>query len=400
MPDFGKEPPLRGQVLSLPGSLEACALFHVRLQTPAILDPPIRNAEEVKFHAGTGETPAHVYLLEEATAAGSSEVWATILCDRPVAAARGDRFILRRNAPPSTVAGGWICSAAVEPRRPRKKVILPRLEAAAQSWEESREDSFLERLVLTTMRIDFPFGVGTSELARATSLLHGELTECLAMLEARDVVVQTPGPHWIHRADMEAGLVRMREDIQKARCEKNLLSLAQAEFLKGWPGPEPVGNFLLHTLESTDKIQLRGGKILLSDGLEGLPDQDRIVAQEILGILRETGFASPRPDELPELVKASPDRVDRLLRYLADHGAVYRIGKNVVFDADCMVRAQNLAVEIIREAGTLDSADFKHQIGSSRKYALAILDFLDAKGITQRNGNFRKLAPNYQSRLL
>ena len=55
---------------------------------------------------------------------------------------------------------------------------------------------------------------------------------------------------------------------------------------------------------------------------------------------------------------------------------------------------------IIADKGVLDSADFKLVIDSSRKYALAILDYLDARRITVRIDNNRKLAPNYEKNLL
>jgi selenocysteine-specific elongation factor len=65
-----------------------------------------------------------------------------------------------------------------------------------------------------------------------------------------------------------------------------------------------------------------------------------------------------------------------------------------------MRQAQGIAVAYLEEHGVLDSADFKHHIGSTRKYALAILDYLDARRITVRHGNNRKLAEKYRERLL
>ena len=62
--------------------------------------------------------------------------------------------------------------------------------------------------------------------------------------------------------------------------------------------------------------------------------------------------------------------------------------------------ADLLVIEAVRTNGTLDSADFKHHIESSRKYALAILDFLDSRRVTIRVGNLRKLAPDYERNLL
>jgi hypothetical protein len=48
----------------------------------------------------------------------------------------------------------------------------------------------------------------------------------------------------------------------------------------------------------------------------------------------------------------------------------------------------------------LNSGDFKLQIDSTRKYALAILDYLDSRRVTVRIQNDRKLTPDYQKRLV
>ena len=59
-----------------------------------------------------------------------------------------------------------------------------------------------------------------------------------------------------------------------------------------------------------------------------------------------------------------------------------------------------MVVRTIAEKGYLDSADFKYDIASSRKYALAILDHFDERGLTIRSGSVRKLAPDHAKRML
>ena len=71
-----------------------------------------------------------------------------------------------------------------------------------------------------------------------------------------------------------------------------------------------------------------------------------------------------------------------------------------VADPGPLPEAQARVVKLILETGAVDSAEFKHHIGSTRKYALAILDYLDARKVTVRAGNLRKLAPNYEARLV
>ena len=144
----------------------------------------------------------------------------------------------------------------------------------------------------------------------------------------------------------------------------------------------------------------RGGKVLLRKTDEGLDPADRQLADALMRIYEESGFASPRPDELPALLRAAPDCVERILAFLCDEGRLVRLSKNVVLCYNYVRKAQESAIAVIQEHGVLDSADFKRHIGSTRKYALAILDYLDARRITVRHGNHRKLAANYQERLL
>jgi len=63
-------------------------------------------------------------------------------------------------------------------------------------------------------------------------------------------------------------------------------------------------------------------------------------------------------------------------------------------------KAQDLVVETIQQKGMLNSADFKYNINSTRKYALAILDYLDSRRVTVRIGNDRKLTPDYRRNLI
>jgi selenocysteine-specific elongation factor len=124
------------------------------------------------------------------------------------------------------------------------------------------------------------------------------------------------------------------------------------------------------------------------------------LVDRILTTYEETGFRSPRPDEVPGILGGDQRDVERLMQHLYDEGRLVRLAKNVALSYTAFKKAESLVVETIQEKGELDSADFKNVIGSTRKYALAILDFLDARRVTVRHGNLRRLAPDYDRNLL
>ena len=65
-----------------------------------------------------------------------------------------------------------------------------------------------------------------------------------------------------------------------------------------------------------------------------------------------------------------------------------------------LLKAQEIVVQVIERDGVLDSADFKTHLETSRKYALAVLDFLDARKVLIRHGNHRKLSGNYRANMI
>jgi len=153
-------------------------------------------------------------------------------------------------------------------------------------------------------------------------------------------------------------------------------------------------------LRRKNLIERRGSTLILETAVEQLSDSDRRLMEKIVGTYETTVFCSPRPDELPSLLGDSPDRIGRLVEYLCSCGRLIRLSKNVIVEHDTFIRAQELVVTIITRDGVLDSGEFKNHLGSTRKYALAILDFLDARRITVRSGNKRTLNPDYRRNLI
>jgi len=148
------------------------------------------------------------------------------------------------------------------------------------------------------------------------------------------------------------------------------------------------------------KVAVRGNKLVLRTAVADMSPADRRLMDRVIDAYDRSGFNSPRPEELPEILGAPAASLTKLLGLLYDDGTLIRLSKNVVLSYNHLKQAQDLVVQTIQEKGSLDSADFKQAIGSTRKYALAILDYFDSRRVTMRNDNIRKLSPDYERNLL
>jgi selenocysteine-specific elongation factor len=402
VPEFGKIPPERGQVLCRPGYLQSHQSFHLRLLAIPGISRPLKNAEEVKFHTGTSEESGKLYLLESKTLKAGQSGLATIVLQRAIAAALHDKFILRRFSPATTVAGGEIIGMLEGSRRIRRKKSIQQLRsfldffATADPQGQGREEKEIEYFLLSAR----PAGAPLQEITWGT-LLPRELAEShVKRLVQSSTILQPGSDHFIHAQSYRACLAEARERVQELAADQETLSLTVADLRRGSDWPACLWNQVQQDLEQEGLISRRGEKLALLTAADDLGAEDQELMARMIALFTESSFRSPRPDQLPELLRAPRENCDRILDYLCARGDLFRLGKNVVLSRAWLKEAQDRVIAAISEKGVLDSADFKLMIDSSRKYALAILDFLDTRGVIRRAGNDRRLAKNYQKAML
>jgi selenocysteine-specific elongation factor len=402
VPEFNKHPPVRGQLLCVPGCLEPAACLHVRLKLVPDLKKPLQNAEEIKLHCGTLEEYGKLYLLEGDDSGSRPQALATLVLNQPSPVAAWDHFILRRPSPPETVAGGVVLAITREAQRPRKAVMLPRLLAQEEFFRgvEIRSPGGLRRQVEWWLLRELRTGATARQLSCALlwpleqvqTALETLVNEQQASLLAEDLFIHA-----------EAYLQCRREvesRIAAAAQKDTSLSLTLADLKKDFNWPAPLWARIERELEAARQITRRGDKVLLSGAIARLGEEDRALLEQILATYETSGYHSPRPEELPDLLKAPMPRIQRLLDLLYHERKLVRLSALVVLSFAHYKKAQDLVVKVINEKGVLDSANFKGMLDTTRKYALAILDFMDARRITVRRDNDRHLLTGYEKSLL
>jgi selenocysteine-specific elongation factor len=107
----------------------------------------------------------------------------------------------------------------------------------------------------------------------------------------------------------------------------------------------------------------------------------------IAELLRQDGF-SPRADgELADAAGLDSAGVAERLRLLERDGAVVRVGANLHFHREALARLIERVTAICERDGQATVAGVRDELGSSRRYAQALLEHLDAQRITRREGD-------------
>jgi selenocysteine-specific elongation factor len=105
----------------------------------------------------------------------------------------------------------------------------------------------------------------------------------------------------------------------------------------------------------------------------------------LLDTLERDRFQPPLTRDLP--VDAS------LLRSLADAGEIVRVG-DFYLSAEGARDARRIVRSAIADEGPITVARLRDLLGTTRKYAVPLAEWLDATGATRRQGDVRALGPN------
>jgi selenocysteine-specific elongation factor len=101
-------------------------------------------------------------------------------------------------------------------------------------------------------------------------------------------------------------------------------------------------------------------------------------------VLRADG-ERPRTDgELAAAAGLDPGEVASAFRALEADGSAVRIARNLHFDADALAGVIARVVAICERDGSATIASVRDELGTSRKYAQAILEHMDATKVTLR----------------
>ena len=76
---------------------------------------------------------------------------------------------------------------------------------------------------------------------------------------------------------------------------------------------------------------------------------------------------------------------------MLETGDLIQLSEDVVFSGDQFKKIMNDVVEYLSAKPTITVADFRDRYQTSRKYALAFLEYLDRINVTRRDGDFRRL---------
>ena len=368
---------LRGEVLTNPGWLRPTRRFDANLRMVKGAPHALKHNEGVTFHLFTSETTGRVRLLDADRLPPGSEGWVQVLLDEPLPMVKGDFFVLRSSE--DTLGGGQV--ADPNPRRRHRRFAPDVLERLTMLDAGASAD-----VILTIADQMGPCDLRT--LSQRSNLSEGEALERLSALAESGELVE------LGEMGTQADAVvysRRGWDIVKNQAQVALQAYHnQYPLRRGAPPQE-----LRSRLGVSQPVYLRAAARLADEGVTaddgGLmrtPDHSVELSER-----QESDSAAYLAALAAEPWSPPTDRPldPELLGYLQERGDVVKVNETVVFTTAAYNDMAGRIVAHLRANGSVTVADARTIFGTSRKYVLPLLEYLDQQRITRRVGDERVL---------
>lgn len=380
---ISKQDLARGDLVTTPGWLRPTTLTDVRMDLLHDAPFPLKHNAFVKFFCGSAETVARVRLLGTETLAPGESGWVQLELDDPLPLVRGDRFIIRVPSPAVTVGGGEV----VDPNPGRKHrrfrpEVLARLETLARGTPAEVLLQTLERRGPLTVR-DL---LEVSGLGEAAPKALAELfsTGDAVVLDA--VLEPAPARLVVSRSWWSATTARMRDELAAYHARYPLRPGMSREELRSALRLDPRAyNGLLARAAADGLIVDEAATVRLPEHQVRFTPQQQQAVDDLLARFRAAPYATPSVKEAAALVG------EEVLGVLLARGDLVQVSPEVLFLRETYEEMVERIRAHIQQQGSITLAQVRDLFQTSRKYAQALLEYLDGVGVTRRVGDERVL---------
>lgn len=383
---------IRGQELATQGFLRPSKVVTVRLHCLADMKKPIKHRAPVRFHVGTSEIMGAVALLDCDAIAPGQWGLAQIFLEEPATTTWGQPFVVRGSSATLTLGGGQVLQPVAKKIRRRHLEILERVE---KLWTGNAEER-----ALTVAWFGGFAGFLQADLVRGANLAPQQALELIDQLK-RDKKL-------VHIVISPARQVYLHADVIKELDERILTLLGKlheqfplmtshdrqkVQSQLDYIGDDALVNAAVDRLLKTKQLVGDLRRIARADYKPKLSANLRKLKDKVVAAYQESQFQPPEPDSFAGLAGGNAANLKDLYDVCIAEGFLVHIADTIYLHTDAEAAMRRRVTERLQTGQGATVAEIRDILGTTRKFAVPLCEYLDRAGVTRREGDLRFL-PN------
>jgi selenocysteine-specific elongation factor len=374
----------RGMVLTLPGKLQPTNRVDVQIHLLPDAPAPIEQNDSLDFFTGAAESAAQITLLDTDKLQPGDTAWAQLRLRDEIALVKGDRFIMRQPSPSLTVGGGQVIDT--HPRRHKR--FNPETLSTLETLRKGTPDELiLQALGVTAQDAQTIIEKSSLPKAAAEQAIFSLLADHKIMLLAGDAQSLPRNPQSVmlmaegafedtaRRAHNTLALYHKQQPLRRGMSKEELRSrMASTISARAFP----------HFMErAVDR-----GVIAEEPTTYRTPAHEPTYSpsqQAQVDALRQAHARSPYSPPAPAELGVDPDVVAALV----ESSELVKIDDGIYYMRTTLDDMRAKILNVIDERGEINVGVMRDEFGTTRKYAIPLLEYLDHHKVTRRVGDVR-----------
>ncbi|MDY3870926.1 MAG: SelB C-terminal domain-containing protein, partial [Clostridiaceae bacterium] len=385
----------RGDTVVKPGTVRSSLMLDVRLQNLRNSQRIILNDSQVHLYHGSTEQLCKVVLLDRDKLEPGESCYAQLRMTQPVSSKAGDRFVIRFFSPLETIGGGVILDdSPLRHKRNRKEV----LDALAIRESGSGD----ERLVQAIAGFGYALP-DRKKIAAKLSTDEESMEVDLQELIGRGEVIEALPGRYLAASVLDSVWSSCRtllEDYHKANPLHAGMRQAEVRQKLFKSTEQTVADAVLSALRSENKIKKVADRYALADFEIRYTKRQTAIRQKLLKIYQDAGVETATVDEV--MATFAPNEKNdskQVLDSVLSDGELVMLSPQICWSRETYQRVCGVVQTHFETHDAITLAELRDALGTSRKYALAVLEYFDRNKITKKEGDFRRLAQGFEGNL-
>ncbi|MEZ4812423.1 MAG: selenocysteine-specific translation elongation factor [Caldisericia bacterium] len=356
-----------GNILISPNRFKKYSIFDAKIK----LSTKLKKYTRLKIHIDTLEQEVDIIRI--------GEDFIRVNLETPLPVTRGARFILRKIAPNDTIGGGIVLNP--DPKtKPNSPDTLEYLNLISSSTDEGYLDGFISE-----SRNDF---LKTNELRLKVNWSDKRFDDFISngkYYKVEDLIIS--------KEIFDESSKNLSKEISNYFIEnKNIVVLpineAKEKFL-----PEASTKLFAQILNTaiTKPLIIDGSKIVdSSKQVKRSPVEEKLEKMFLLDL-----FSPPKLAQIKsaKVFSGQEKELNHAISNFITNRVIFKATSEIYFHKKSIIKGFMIMKSIIEKNKAAKLADFRDKANTSRKYAQAFLELLDALGLTRRQGDVRVLGP-------
>ncbi len=378
----------RGAVLCHEGTLFAATRWLVMLHSLSSAPRPLRARTEIHFHHGAREVAARPYFFDRDRLQPGESAVAELRFSEPMVGICGDRCVVRAYSPLRTVAGGTVLYPLNSTLRRKDADFEQRFALlGALACMQDMAERVLAQLCFVGVR-----GASFAELMVLTNSHAKKLEKILQQWgqKGEALCFDKEEKWWIHKEALAQLMERCLVHAGHFHARNPLKAGMARGVLCSGLVPK-LAHMVIERCVRCGSLVVEGDILRLATHKVELDSGGSDLKKALLDAHTQAGLTPPNLKDVLESMKVDAKKAAPVLKMLVDEKSLVKVKDGLYYATPIIEDICTRVRQWFENHDDLDPAGLKEILdGISRKYLIALLEYMDRERITMRVGDKRQ----------